>query len=91
MVIEWTSIGTFRNDAADRAAREAREGFPRPLVQEEKAQGRAKAPEARVEPRSSDTAADNAMDRYASGEDAAFPIEPSGDVWNWDSRWMWSS
>ena len=72
MVIEWTSIGTFRNDAADRAAREAREGFPRPLVQEEKAQGRAKAPEARVEPRSSDTAADNAMDRYASGEDAAF-------------------
>lgn len=70
MVIEWTSIGTFRNDAADRAAREAREGR-RPLSQEQ-AKGREPAPEARVERRSSDTAADNAMDRYASGDDAAF-------------------
>jgi RNA polymerase sigma-70 factor (ECF subfamily) len=57
--MEWTSFGTFRDDAAERAAREARED-------------RAPDAEGRVEPRSSDAAADRAMDRYASGEDAAF-------------------
>jgi RNA polymerase sigma-70 factor (ECF subfamily) len=71
VVIEWTSIGTFRNDAADRAAREAREGRL-PLPVEDRVQGRVPAPEARAEQRSSDTAADHAMDRYASGDDAAF-------------------
>jgi RNA polymerase sigma-70 factor (ECF subfamily) len=57
--MEWTSIGTFRDDAAERAAREARED-------------RAPDAEGRVETRSSDAAADRAMDRYASGDAAAF-------------------
>jgi RNA polymerase sigma-70 factor (ECF subfamily) len=57
--MSWTSIGTFRDDAAERAAREVRAD-------------RAPDAEGRVEPRSSGTAADRAMDRYASGEDAAF-------------------
>jgi RNA polymerase sigma-70 factor (ECF subfamily) len=58
LVIEWTSIGAFR-DAAGGATRNAR-------------QGRVPAPVARPEARSSDSAADDAMDRYASGNDAAF-------------------
>jgi len=65
VVIEWTSIGTFRDDAAERAAREARSV---PVTVEVPLPTAAPADE----PRSSDTDADRAMDRYASGDDAAF-------------------
>ena len=72
LVIEWTSIGTFREDAADRAAVEARPDRPRLPVTREARPGRAPVPAVKVEARSSDFAADHAMDRYASGEDDAF-------------------
>jgi RNA polymerase sigma-70 factor, ECF subfamily len=72
LVIEWTSIGTFRNDAADRAGREARaDGVPVPAEPNGR-QAPFPSTEVRVEARSSDAAADKAMDRYASGDDAAF-------------------
>jgi RNA polymerase sigma-70 factor (ECF subfamily) len=73
LFMEWASIGTFRNDAADRAGREVRDGqLPVPEKAEEARPSRVPTPEARVEPRSSAAAADAAMDRYASGDDGAF-------------------
>jgi RNA polymerase sigma-70 factor (ECF subfamily) len=65
VVVEWTNLGTFRDDAAERAAREARSV---PVL--------ADVPESVAAPaadsHSSDQAADRAMDRYASGDNAAF-------------------
>ena len=72
MVIEWTSMGTFREGAADRAAWEARD-IPAPVPAEPEAhRGLKPLPHADAESRSSDAMADHAMDRYASGDDAAF-------------------
>jgi RNA polymerase sigma-70 factor (ECF subfamily) len=57
LVIDWTTIGTYR----DAIASGARDNM-----------ARTPAPPAGAEARSSDAAADAAMDRYASGDDAAF-------------------
>jgi len=67
LVTRWASMEMFRDDVSDRAEPEVRHGRP-PVPA---------APEARVESRSperrsSDAAADRAMDRYASGDSAAF-------------------
>jgi RNA polymerase sigma-70 factor, ECF subfamily len=86
VVVEWTSIGSFRETAANRAATEARLGpaseregrnevrdVPPPMAaRRDPRHGRAPAPPAPAHSRSSDVAADHAMDRYASGDDAAF-------------------
>ncbi|MET0593954.1 MAG: RNA polymerase sigma factor [Polyangiaceae bacterium] len=56
-MIEWTTIGTFR----DAIANGARENT-----------GRTPVPPKGADARTSDAVADAAMDRYASGDDAAF-------------------
>ncbi len=72
MVIEWTSIGTFRDAASERGATEARQGNTAVIPAGPVRQGRAITSEPRAEARTSDAAADHAMDRYASGDDGAF-------------------
>jgi RNA polymerase sigma-70 factor, ECF subfamily len=62
LVPEWASMGMFRDEEPRRAAPEVRDHCPSMPV----------APNARAESRSSDLAADRAMDRYASGDSKAF-------------------
>jgi RNA polymerase sigma-70 factor (ECF subfamily) len=62
LVTEWASMGMFRDDDPEGAAPEGRQDrAPLPVVRDARAEGR-----------SSDAAADRAMDRYASGDAAAF-------------------
>jgi RNA polymerase sigma-70 factor (ECF subfamily) len=58
LVIEWTTIGTYQDAVRGSASRDRAARAPLPAAPEDL--------------RSSDAAADAAMDRYASGEDAAF-------------------
>ena len=67
-VTDWASIGMFRDDGTEAAAPEVRRG--RPSAPDEPMAPA--APVARFDARSSDAAADHAMDRYAAGEVAAF-------------------
>ncbi|HMI88534.1 MAG TPA: RNA polymerase sigma factor [Polyangiaceae bacterium] len=64
-------MGTFREEAADKAGSEARQGLVPVPHERETQQGHAPVPATRVDPPSS-AAADRAMDRYASGDGAAF-------------------
>jgi len=66
-VTEWASVGMFEVEGSDKTDPEVRRGPPA-----EPDAPASPTREARVESQSSDAAADRAMDRYASGDAAAF-------------------